>query len=314
MTAPDRNIEREALSWLVRVNDPAFGEWDAFDRWMTADARHQTVYWGLAEAEADAVEALKAPAPPDAVRSIVPWPLVRPRVRRRVLAIAAAVVAAVGVGWIGWNQIPRPWTVETAPGEPRTIILADGSRVSLDGGTQLAFDRRRPRDARLDAGRALFEVVHDEDRPFTVEVGETTLTDLGTTFDVTRLQDGVRVSVSEGVVRVDAETGSAILNPGDSVLATDRGLERRTLAPQDMTSWREGRLVYADETLGVIAQDLSRALDLPVAVAPALADRRFSGSLATGSPQDRRRRLEAVLGVSIRDQGEGWRLEPRPAP
>lgn len=310
MTAANRDIEGEALSWLVRVNDPGFDQWDAFDRWITADARHPDVYWRLAEAEADAVEALKASTPVAATRRIKPAPVLR----RRLLVAASVAVFAVGVGWLGWSQVPRPWSVETAPGEQRTIALAEGSRVSLDGGTRLAFDRRHPRDARLDAGRALFEVIHDDSRPFTVQVGDTTLTDLGTTFDVTRLQDGVRVAVSEGVVRVDAESGSAILNPGDGVLATARGLERRTVAPQDMASWRDGRLVYADETLGVIAQDLSRALDLPVAVAPALTDRRFSGSLATGVPQDRRERLEAVLGVSIRDEGQGWRLEPRPAP
>src|SRR5690606_4485947 len=117
--------------------------------------------------------------------------------------------------------------------------------------------------------------------PFRVDVGDTTLTDLGTTFDVTRLSDGARVSVSEGVVRVDQDGASATLNAGDSVLATREGLERRSMPLEDVGGWREGRLSYTNETLAVVAQDLERALNTPIRVSPSLAERRFSGSLST---------------------------------
>lgn len=308
MSVSGKDIEREALDWLVRVNDPAFDGWEAWDRWMAADPRHSETYWRMAETEADAVEALKsAPArtaPPVIVRRTGIFP--------GRAAIAAGVAAiALGGGWFAWNAMPRPWTIETAPGEQRTITLADGSRVSLDGGTRLALDRRDPRDVTLVAGRALFEVTHDETDPFLVEVGGTTLTDLGTTFDVTRLSDGARVSVSEGSVRVDMKGASAVLNPGDGVLATARGLERRPVSPEDVADWREGRLSYVNETLGVVAQDLARALNRPVSVAPALADRRFSGSLTTTAPPaEQKARLAQLLGVTIVEDGEGWRLEP----
>ena len=193
-----------------------------------------------------------------------------------------------------------------------TAILA--AVVSLDGGTRLAMDRRKPRDVRLEGGRALFTVVHDDAHPFVVVVGQTTLTDLGTIFDVTQLQDGVRVSVSEGSVRVDAPADTATLNPGDSVIATPRGLDRRTLSPDDVAAWREGRLTYADEALGVVAQDLARALNRPITVSPALSGRRFSGSLTTrAAPEDQKGRLSRLLDVSVVDEGAGWRLEPRPA-
>lgn len=312
MTATSRMIERDALDWLVRVNDPEFDQWDAWDAWLEADARHAETYWRLAEAEDDAVEALKA-----APRRILPIVRAKPGLAfpRRAMIAAAMGVLALGVAWIGWSGRPQPWLVETAPGEHRTIILSDGSQVVLDGGTRLAMDHRKPREVTLEAGRALFEVEHDDAHPFLVQVGDATLTDLGTIFDVTRLQDGARVSVSEGSVQVDAGAARTILNPGDSVVAGPRGLERGSVTPEDVDSWRAGRLSWNDERMAVVAQDLSRALNRPIEVAPTLTNRRFSGSLTTtASPTDQKRRLELLLGVRITEEGDGWRLEPLRAP
>lgn len=312
MSATNTMIERDALNWLVRVNDPDFDQWDAWEAWLAADARHAEVYWRLAETEGDAVEALKA-AP---ARTLPTMRAGRRFFLPRHVAIAAAVgVLALGVAWIGWSALPQTHMIETAPGEQRTITLADGSTVVLDGATRLAMDRRKPREVTLEAGRALFEVEHDEAYPFLVEVGDTTLTDLGTIFDVTRLQDGARVTVSEGSVQVDAGAGRAVLNPGDSAVSSPRGIERGSIAPEDVDGWREGRLSWNNERLTVVAQDLSRALNRSVSLAPSLADRRFSGSLnTTASPAQQKARLELLLGVAVIEDSEGWRLEPRPAP
>lgn len=300
-------IDRQALDWLVRVNDPAFEAWDDWDAWMIADPAHAQAYWRLAEAEADAVEALKT-APPSPLRRAMPRrSFTLPR--RSVMAAAVAAVALGGL-WIGWNERAQPWTLETAPGETRTVTLDDGSRVWLAGGTRLTLDRKRPCGVDLEAGRALFEVVHDARRPFVVQVADATLTDLGTTFDVTRLADGARVSVSEGIVRVDHRGATETLNPGDGAMATSRGLERREIPTEDVAAWREGRLSYADETLAIVAEDLSRALNRPITATPAVATRRFSGSLSTAQTPDQRARLSRLLGVSVVEDGEGWRLEP----
>jgi len=308
MTASTTEIEREALNWLVRVNDPAFAAWDDWERWLAADARHAEAYWRLAAREADVVEALtsaprRAAAPIAKRRRVV--------VPRRAMAAAAVAVAAIGIGWFAWTERPQPWSIETAPGELRTVTLADGSRVSLAGSTRLSLDRGEPREAVLDRGRALFEVVHDARRPFRVAVGDAALTDLGTTFDVTRLQEGVRVAVSEGVVRVDQQGASETVEAGEGVIAGPGGMERRAFAVESVAGWRDGRLSYTNETLAVVAQDLERALDRPVRAAPSVAGRRFSGSLSVQAPpQALRTRLARLLGVSIVEDGEAWRLEP----
>ncbi len=314
MTDQIETIEGSALTWLTRVNDPGFDRWDDWQAWLAQDPRHEAAYWRFAALEAEAVEAMKADA---AARPPILRPLRKPvsprfssRVRRAVAAVFVA--ALVGSGWLAWSGRSQPWSVETAPGEQRSLVLADGTRLHLAGDSRVALDRRHPRQARLDSGRALFEVVHDEARPFSVSVGDVVLSDLGTVFDVTRLQDGARVAVSEGVVRVDANGRAATLQAGDGVVATADGLDRRPVPVGAVAAWREGRLVYDDERFAVIAEDLTRALGRPVAVAPDMADRRFTGSLAvTGSAEGLRRRLELLLDARIVPVAAGWRIEAR---
>lgn len=309
MIRTDNLIRDEALDWLVRVNDPAFDGWDAFEAWLAADARHADVYWALAAAEQDAVDLEKSAPQPIRRR-----PVVRSARLNRRLAVAASVVLMAGGALFTLTQTPQPWRIETGPGEMRTVRLLDGSHVTLDGTTRLVLDRRRPREVELVAGRALFDVAHDDTDPFRVQVGETALTDLGTVFDVTRLRDGTRVSVSEGRVEVSSAAGRAVLDAGDGVLVTARGLEQRPVPIDAVESWREGRLTYAGEPLVLVAGDLARRLGHTVTVSDDLAGRRFTGSVRVGGPPDAlRERLSVLLGVAIVETGGGWRLEP-PSP
>lgn len=313
MTDTSHPVERAALDWLVRVNDPAFDAWDDWQAWLDQDPLNATVYWRLATAEAEIVDAMAAPSRRSGLR---PAREARRRSSRMWLTAAAAVLVAAlfGIGWYGLTR-PQPWLVETAPGEQRALELADGTIVHVAGGTRLRLDRRNPRNATLESGRALFEVAHDDRRPFVVEVGEVAVTDLGTVFDVTRLPDGARVTVSEGVVRVDLKGRAATLNAGDGVIARERGFERRTVAPAAVDAWRDGRLAYDNERMEVIATDLSIALGQPVSVAPELTDRRISGSLSvSGAPESVRRRLELSLDAKMTNNGAGWRIEPRAVP
>lgn len=308
MTTPCDDIEREALDWLVRVNDPAFDDWTAWEAWLARDPRHAEAYWTLAEREADIVADLAAATASGSADA----PL-RPKLRlwRAAVGIAAGVAIAVAVALWSWPD--DPVTHATDHGEQKTVTLADGSRLHLDGATRVTI--RGARSASLEQGRILAQVVHDDARPFTLAVGQVTVTDLGTAFDVTRLQDGARVTVTEGLVEVDVDDRAYRLSPGEGLVAQGHRVERRAQAADEVEAWRAGRLAYHGELLTVVAQDLARVLGRPVTVDSTLRDRRFTGSIGTGGDPTRlRERLELLLGVSIRDDGAGWRLAAAPAP
>lgn len=299
----DRHIDDEALDWALRMAEPD-ADWDAFLAWIEGDATRSDRYDRAVTMLDDAASALAAA--PVAVAA----PIVRPSRRRWIGgAIAAVLAGAIGLGV--WTQAPQPYVVATAAGEQRIVALADGSSVVLAGASTVRLDHRDPRVATVERGEMLFRVRHDAARPFAVQVGALRLVDIGTVFDV-KLADGrTRIAVAEGAVMVDPDGAALRLDAGQAAIAEGKTLERRTVAAADVGGWRDGRLAYDDAPLAEVAADLSRQTGRRVVAAPDIAARTFRGTLDVATVKERPALLGTLLGVTVRQDAEGWTLEPR---
>ena len=137
-----------------------------------------------------------------------------------VTALAVLVVAALGVRWQESTTRP-PLAVQSGPlvskagaalsmlGSERTSNneLSDGSSILLDSGSRLEVLENTSKTfvSVLRSGRGAFAVRPGGPRRWTVEAGLATVEVVGTRFSVTRLSDGVEVSVEHGVVLVRSE-------------------------------------------------------------------------------------------------------------
>ncbi len=302
----DRHIDDEALGWAIRMAEPD-ADWDGFMTWLERDATRSDRYDRAVVMLDEAADAVAVPTSPIAPAA---EPVAHPSRRRWIGgAIAAAVTAAVGLGV--WTQQPQPYTIATAAGERRVVVLGDGSSIVLAGGSSVRLDHRNPRVAAVDRGEMLFRVRHDADRPFAVQVGGLRLVDLGTVFDVKALAGRTRVAVAEGAVMVDPDGAALRLDPGQAVLADGTTLRRESVAAADVGAWQDGRLVYDDAPLTEVAADLSRQIGRRVVVAPAIAMRPFRGTLDVPTVKARPALLGSLLDVTVREDAEGWTLEPR---
>jgi transmembrane sensor len=198
---------------------------------------------------------------------------------------ASTLVVAVITGLIYWPAISvflqgrTPISVHTGIGEQRTVTLQDGTTISVGPDTALtATLRTHSRTIVLKTGEAYFHVKWDPARPFTVHIGRSTVTDLGTTFDVQHVGSGIVVSIAEGVVRVTtprarkwsgaksrptSPRGRLLafrLNGGQSLALEpfDTAPRISSIDPKWVGGWRQGRLHYLDEPLGSIVADLDR--------------------------------------------------------
>lgn len=309
MSEASNRIEQEAIAWLIRLRDASAEEWEAFAAWLEADPAHNAAYEeaALADRELEGLPRLRRPVQP-----AEPAPPRGPS-RRTALGwgVAAALVAAIGTA--GLLRGDETYQVVTAAGEHRSVTLADGSRIDLNGATRLVLDRDEVRWARLAEGEALFTVVHDESNPFRVEAGGATLLDMGTVFNVKEEDGLLHVAVAEGAVRyesatevADLEAGMALVRPaGGEALVTRR-------EPATIGSWREGRLSYVSASYAEVAADLSRNLGIAVAADDEVALRRFSGTIVLDGEGERlRRRVAALLDVDIQSSDAGWILRAR---
>jgi len=170
---------------------------------------------------------------------------------------AAAVVAGIAFA-ARWFFQPSVVTYYAAA-TPVEVLLADSSRSVLSPGSTLEERRGEQRAMHLH-GQAYFEVRRDEQRPFTVDVGDVLVTVLGTAFEVTAYDTSnyVEVRVRSGRVRVDAGGERIELGAGDHIRYHKQRhfLERRPAPPAEV--WGIRILQFEGATLAQVAAQLER--------------------------------------------------------
>ena len=196
----------------------------------------------------------------------------------------------------------------------RRVALKDGSSIVIAPHSRLTVEGRDQSRLALSGG-AWFDIVHDPDRPLTIQAGDTRISDIGTRFDVQSESATVRVEVADGKLEVASDTlsqpirlaaGKGLLFDGTSGTAIVAAV-----AANDMGAWRSGRLSYDAAPLAVVAADLARYASVKVMVPAALANRRFSGTLVLGDGEAALRDLSQVMELALyRDDG-GYRLGER---
>lgn len=210
---------------------------------------------------------VRADRPPRPLRLV-------PRIARRWNAVATVVLllAALG-GYALWI----PASVVAPTGNVTRVTLPDGSHVELNSGSTLQYPRvffRSNRSVRL-TGEAFFDVAHS-DRPFEVRTFNSTVTVLGTRFNVRSWAGGqspsTRVVLEEGKVRLAPradEREAVILVAGQMSRVIDsKPSQPAPAAISRELVWRSGGIYYVDEPVGVILDEIERRTGRPVLVSP----------------------------------------------
>ena len=274
--SPQQDKAAAARAWLARLHahDCTDDERAAFRQWHDADPAHAAVYADLSRlwqgsaairqhdsAFSAALQQARRPAHRNS-RWRAWWP---------ALVATAGVVLAVA----GWRVFmspdgASPVRYATGIGEQRSIVLEDGSRLSLDTATEVEVDYgRRERRLVLVQGQAEFNVQHDRTRPFIVAASGNTITATGTQFQVRWGPAGGAVTLLEGQVvvtsarHVPSAPGKVTLAPGER-LAFDAGgaVGQVQVVPEAerarLRGWTEGQLVVRDWPLAAVVNELNR--------------------------------------------------------
>lgn len=209
------------------------------------------------------------------------------------------------------------------------------------------------RTVQLVRGEALFSVASDTARPFRVRAADTMIQAIGTQFDVYRKRSGTRVAVIEGLVQISAvqepatpgfplipkgsvalpgsgsgsSSGSAAKSAGPAhtnpqLLGAGQEAEmspQGTLSRRDKgdalkdISWRQGRIVFEDDTLGEIASEFNRYN--PVVKINVVGDiatkEHFSGTFDADAPEAIMQALAGDPTLRVELIGNVIRIEGR---
>ena len=184
---------------------------------------------------------------------------------------AVAILGAGGVYIAQQDTVSHALSYTTAFGEQKTVTLPDGTEVHMNVSTELVLHyQTHRRQLTLLKGEATFAVQSDKNRPFIVDAGQAQVEVTGTVFNVRRhAQGNVEVAVTEGSVQVSSgpwwNRQQASLTPGMLAQGSEEqawSVQRTDVAAR--TAWRQGKVVFRDQTLDEVVQEMNRYLPEPI--------------------------------------------------
>ncbi len=278
--------------------------------------------------------------------AVPPARRIPPAWRRRSLWLAAAAAALVVALTLRYSPLIRsgasPETFATDTGQQMQITLPDGSQAILGARSRLTVAYTpQSRNLRLEQGEAFFSVHKNHGWPFRVHVLNDVVTAVGTQFDVRAINNRIEVSVAEGVVQVNADTAAAPsfalaqnsqtlregmqlvrVPSGETFSFLSRG-ESRALAsplvmridPRNAAQWRDGWLIYRDEPLREVLNDVARYSNRRIVVTdPDMITQRFTGAVYKDSIAEWIQSLAKAFPVAVTERSSEFVVAPRPAP
>ncbi|MDO8860222.1 FecR domain-containing protein [Haliea sp. E1-2-M8] len=318
-----RQFERDcdaATSWIARFRSDDASEQDhrAFALWLAADASHRQAMDLMLELWDDLGSVRHLPFEQ-------PLPAANVSTRRQWLAgaaaLAAGLVLAVIVLPLGDDQVYSQ-EFQTAQGERATFTLEDQSRITLNTGSRVEVEFSGSlRQVALLRGEVYFAVEPDADRPFQVNIGNATVTAIGTAFNIYRREDASDITVTEGVVRIteSARAGriprSAMLEANEYLQASERGLgDSRPVDPTPLTAWQQGEMIADKMPLLELTRELARYTDTRIVIRDRdVARLTVSGVFDLDHPDSVLQAVERSLQLQVvrLDNGTVQLLKPR---
>lgn len=310
-----KDAQSTALDWFLMISENPDAEADC-NAWRAADPAHEQAWKDVSEVWTRTAElgGLEREDWREEIDELTRRATFRRR-RQWGFAIAASIVAAIGLGW--FVNLPDA-EYFTAPGQTRMVALQDGSQLTI--GARSDVEIRFGEDERrvvLNSGQAFFEVAHDADRPFTVLAGDAEVRVTGTMFDVRSSEHEVTVSVSEGQVEVRHRPMLPSLGPDSPTLVLTKGMKSSLqegamefAAPEKLLvpagEWRKGRFFYQDATLSQIAWDAGRYSSVPIRITdPSIGQLKVTTSFQVDEVAQFLDNLTTILPIRRHVDGDG---------
>ena len=303
------DVLEEAAEWLMRLSesDLSANERAEWERWKVSSPERDRAW-----ARAQLLQSKLGGLPPALAMSALDRPT-HPE-RRAALGKLALLLAVMPVGWGGWKLAQsQQWTADyrTHVGERRELVLADGSRITLNTDTAIdvRFDSRQ-RLVQLREGEILVQTAADAVRPFLVSTRQGHMQALGTRFTVRELGSRTYLAVLEGAVKVvlaeNAQGAPLVVNAGQRTNFSAQTFGGVEVAERNVGAWAQGMLMADKMRLADFVAELARYRRGVVRCDPGIADLLISGAFPVGDTQRALNMLVGTYPVVVRGHLSGY--------
>lgn len=273
----------------------------------------------------------------------------RPSGRRYMWwAGAGAAITVLAYFFYGWLTPALPKTpplaeksptseITTRQGTRTSVQLPDGSRVWLNAGSKLTYDKEfngALREVTL-TGEGYFDVVRNEKKPFIIHTEKMDVKVLGTQFNVKSYPNdkATEAALIHGSIEVslkDRPSQKIILKPNEKIVVANRdtftamnsaprtqkenqeplvAIRHLTYQKKDSTvietSWVENKLVFEDESFKDLALKMERWYGVAIHFTDErIAALRFTGIFEEETMEDAMRALKITGSFNYKFQGK----------
>jgi transmembrane sensor len=232
--------------------------------------------------------------------------------------IAASVMLVLGVGFFAYRMLqpltPVSMEVITAQ-KSEADTLPDGSGVFLNRETQLAytFDKKKKAHVVKLKGEAYFNIQHNDDKTFIVEVDDVRIKDIGTSFNVKAYPESntIEVVVEEGEVMFYTEKDSGIYLRAGGKGIYHKGTKTFAIeqAEPNVTAYKTRFFIFSDSDLATVVQELNNVYDKKIVIGSHLEQCRLTVSFNNESLEEIANVIAETLGLTAKVSGGDIVLE-----
>lgn len=239
------------------------------------------------------------------------------------LLVKIAAVAAIFIGLVlsltfmynslGGRLRRQVVRFETPVGQKANVYLDDGTLVMLNSGSTIEYLYTANSRKVFLTGEAYFDVVHNSDAPFEVEIGALKIRVLGTRFNVQAYTDNdvVKTTLLEGNINVMTKELKRFVLPGEQAVYDKRQSDIK-VSKVDLkleTLWKENMLKIKGETLEFVIQKLEKWYSVSIQVDERLlSDDLYSLTIKEESLREMLRRMQLTTPMKYTIDGKKVKL------
>jgi ferric-dicitrate binding protein FerR (iron transport regulator) len=200
-----------------------------------------------------------------------------------------------------WN------TLSTSKGQTYSLLLSDGSRVTLNSESSVRFPVVFSGDVRevQVTGEVFFEIAHDASKPFHVSVRDINVQVLGTIFNVNAYADEpvVKTTLIAGSVRVNKGAQQKIIKPGQQAQVFSNEIRITTVDVDKITAWTQGYFRFKADKLSEAMRSVGRWYNVEVVFEGNASNVEISGDISRTANLSEVIKLLSLIDVEARLDG-----------
>jgi transmembrane sensor len=201
--------------------------------------------------------------------------LIRIYVRAAAILLFPLLIAGLIYSYLG-SKVTTEQSVSSsiyAPlGARVSFKLPDGTSGILNSGSHLSYSIpfTNHRQIKLE-GEAWFEVNHNEDHPFEISAGNSTVRVLGTRFNMSAYpeENYIEVVLQQGKVEfLDKKNDKkVIMLPLERLVFQNGNISKSITDPTKYNAWTEGKLVFRGDPMAEVTRRIERWYNVKVNLA-----------------------------------------------